>query len=345
MAKSTISDVARRANVSIATVSRYLNKSSFITNDKVRAIEEAIFELGYKKSAKSKKNHAERKMRIGVVGYAFHDLWVSQLLSGINEEVKKRKHTISLETSLATNPKDLMNLKILSDNDIDGFIFLGGSFSDDIGHIDSEIPILLVGHDNMINNWPTINIDNELGGYIATNYVIQNGHKVIAHICGPQHLKDGRDRLLGYKRALKTAGIAFDSTLVVDGYYETKHGLWQAQALLKNRPDITAIFCANDLCAFGAIQGLHQIGYKVPDDVSIVGFDDMLMADVFIPRLTTIRQPSFELGELAIKMLFDIIDGRKLDHKVPKVTLVERDSVRPNEAPTMPPSVTHFRLS
>ena len=327
MAKPTISDVAKRANVSIATVSRYLNKSSYIKADKIKDIEEAIFEVGYQKRDNSKTNNTKRKMKIGVVGYAFHDLWISQLLSGMNQEAKERRHTLSLDTSLASNPQEIMNLDKLSNIDIDGLIILGGSVPKEVDKLDCSIPVLFVGHDKVTNNHLTINIDNELGGYMATNYLIQNGHKVIAHICGPQHLKDAKDRLSGYKRALKRAGIAFDSKLVVQGQYEVNHGLWQAQALLKTRPDVSAIFGANDLCSFGAIQGLHQLGYKVPGDISVVGFDDMLMADVFIPRLTTIKQPSFSLGKLAIKMLFDFIDGRNISYEVPTVKLIERDSV------------------
>lgn len=327
--KSTIYDVAQRANVSTATVSRYLNRTSFIATDKVAAIEKAIFELGFRPRERKNRPITQRNMRIGVVAPSYDTAWVSAILEGMSTRMRSHSYDLMVETTQAKVERERKELHDYIQRKVDGIIVMGGSLSSqEVMKICGTVPVLFVSRDGDTGRIPVLNIDNELGGYLATNHLIQRGHTKIAHICGTQNLLDARQRLAGYRRALVSAGIAYDSDLVVDGHNDQHGGLWQAQALIKKHPDITAMFASNDLCSFGAIQGLHQLGFQVPQDVSVVGFDDVHMADYFIPRLTTIHQPFFEIGELAINYILQTIDGHDASFEIPPVKFIERDSTR-----------------
>ncbi|MBM7037237.1 LacI family DNA-binding transcriptional regulator [Vibrio ulleungensis] len=327
--KATIYDVAKHASVSPATVSRYLNRTSFITKEKVDAIETAIFELGFRPRKRKNQPSTKRNMLIGVVAPSYDTSWVSAILEGMSSRMHCHSYDLIVETTQWKLERERMELQDYVQRKVDGIIVLGGFLSSvEVKQICGSIPVLFMSRDGESGDIPVLNIDNELGGYLATNHLIQKGHRKIAHVCGPQRSLDARERLAGYKRALKSAGIAYDPELVGDGHYDQYGGFWQAQAIKKKRPDVTAMFVANDLCAFGAIQALHQMGIAVPKDVSVVGFDDVQMADYYIPRLTTIRQPFFEIGELAINYILDIIGGNDANYEVPAVSFFERESTR-----------------
>lgn len=327
--KATIYDVAQHANVSTATVSRYLNRTSFIATEKVTAIEQAIFELGFRPRERKNRPVTQRNMRIGIVAPSYDTSWVSAILEGMSTRMHSHSYDLMVETTQGKVQRERTELHDYIQRKVDGIIVMGGSLSStEVLNICGNIPVLFVSRDGDTGNIPVLNIDNELGGYLATNHLIQRGHTKIAHICGSQNLLDARQRLAGYRRALVSAGIPYNSDLVVDGHNDQNGGLWQAQALIKKHPDITGLFASNDLCAFGAMQGLHQLGYSVPNAVSVVGFDDVHMADYFIPRLTTIHQPFFEIGELAINYILEIIDGHKASFEIPPVRIIERDSTR-----------------
>lgn len=328
--KSTIYDVATHAGVSPATVSRYLNRTSFISKDKVDKIEKAIFELGFRSRKRKNQPTTKRNMLIGVVAPSYDTTWVSAILDGMTGRMHSHSYDLMVETTQYKVERERLELQDFAQRGVDGLIVLGGYLSSkEVKQICGNTPVLFMSRDGESGDIPVLNIDNELGGYLATTHLIQKGHRRIAHIHGPQRSLDARQRFEGYRRALKAAGIPYDSSLVGDGNYDQYGGFWQAQALKKKNADITAIFAANDLCAFGAMQALHQMGLNVPDDISVVGFDDVEMSDYFIPRLTTIRQPFIELGGIAINYILDVINGHQTDYELPAVTIVERDSCRP----------------
>ncbi|WP_051333679.1 LacI family DNA-binding transcriptional regulator [Aliagarivorans marinus] len=327
--KSTIYDVATHAGVSPATVSRYLNRTSFISKDKVDKIEKAIFELGFRSRKRKNQPTTKRNMLIGVVAPSYDATWVSAILAGMTRRMHCHSYDLLVETTQWKLERERMEMQDFVQRGVDGLIVLGGYLSSkEVKAICGNTPVLFMSRDGESGDIPVLNIDNELGGYLATTHLIQKGHRRIAHIHGPQRSLDARERMEGYKRALKAAGIPYDSSLVGDGNYDQYGGFWQAQAIMKKHPDVTAIFVANDQCSFGAIQALHQMGLKVPEHVSIVGFDDVEMSDFFIPRLTTIRQPFLEIGELAINYIFDVIGGNQANYELPAVSIVERDSCR-----------------
>ena len=185
---------------------------------------------------------------------------------------------------------------------------------------------MLVG--NQIDGWENlcIYVDNEQAGWEATQHLIELGHTKIAHITGIADHQDSIRRLKGYRRALEEANIEVDEDLICDGNFDGPSGLAGIETLLKRGKSFTAIFAANDTTAFGARLGLYRKGIRVPEDVSIVGFDDQEEASLVTPPLTTIRQPAEEIGIAAAEALLKLIN--KQDYKIEKqkATLTRRES-------------------
>ncbi len=175
----------------------------------------------------------------------------------------------------------------------------------------------------------SIAIDNEYGGLLAARHLTDNGHRVIGHLTGPLSFPDSRARLQGYRQGLEEAGIAFDDTLVIESDWLEEGGYQATMRLLKRRPDITAVFAGNDQMAIGSYQALRATGKRIPDDISVVGFDDVVFARYLYPTLTTVRQPLLEMGEAAAGLVLAALRGEK-----PEVTeqfepeLAVRQSVR-----------------
>lgn len=325
----TIYDVAKRANVSPATISRYLNRSTFIKPDKIVAIEKAIFELGFRPRQHKNQSATKRTMLIGIIAPCYDTAWVSTILEGMSSCSHQHNYDLLIETTQWQQDRERIELQGYKQRNVDGVIVLGGLLpASEVKNICQSLPVLFLSRGGEMGDIPVLNIDNELGGYLATTHLIQKGHTKIAYLSGPQHNLDAIQRFTGYQRALQSAGIAYNPQWVGNANFDQYGGFWQAQALKKKHPELTAIFAANDLSAFGAIQALHQMGLAVPKDVSIIGFDDVATANFFIPRLTTVQQPFFEIGQVAINAMLNMINGHQADYAIPAVTIIERESCR-----------------
>jgi LacI family transcriptional regulator len=173
-----------------------------------------------------------------------------------------------------------------------------------------ERPLVVVGRSIAGIERQCLRVDDVLAAQQATSYLIDLGHRRIAHIAGPATHQDGVDRREGYGRALESAGLPLDEKLIVAGDYTEQSGLLALQALFSRGVMFTAIFIANDQMAYGARLGLYRRGIRVPEDVSIVGFDDLLASAYTTPPLTTIRQPSFEMGRAAAQAMLDLLEQR-----------------------------------
>ncbi|WP_241033799.1 LacI family DNA-binding transcriptional regulator [Vibrio maerlii] len=324
--KATIYDVAEEANVSPATVSRYLNRTSAIAKEKVTAIERAIYDLGFR--PKPRGNKANRTMRIGVVAPSYETSYVTHLLDGMDMGMYHLAYEIIIETTQWKVEREKRELENLVRSGVDGLVIMGGLLEESIiKEIVGDLPTLTICRSPQ-GIFPDFNVDSELGGYMATNHLIQLGHTKIAHIHGPMQSQDARDRLAGYKRALNSAGMEINDKLIVDGEYSEDGGFRAIEKLLKRGVPFTGIFVSNDVCSYGAIQALYQHNISVPNDISIVGFDDLPLSKYFIPRLTTIRQPFKELGSIAIRYLIDLINGYKPKYDAPNVNLIARESCK-----------------
>ncbi|MCI0731687.1 MAG: substrate-binding domain-containing protein, partial [Chloroflexi bacterium] len=211
---------------------------------------------------------------------------------------------------------------------VDGLIVVGGATPDQtLCQIGEEVPLIVVGRRISGLESQSVYVDNFEAAYQATHYLIQAGHQQIAYIAGILSHQDAFDRREGYVQALKDAGNVANQDLIVGGDFRRHSGVLAVEMLLTRGQTFSAIFAANDQMAFGARLALFRRGIRVPDDVSIIGFDDQPDSAYMIPPLTTVRQPAVEMGEAAAQAILDLLKGKPVDVPVFPTQLIMRESV------------------
>lgn len=331
---ATIKDVAKAAGVSPTTVSNVIHgNAGRVSPQTVEKIRQTIQELGYvpNLSARSLVSNASRI--IGVINHVvplesggfFQDPFSGALMAGIEEALRQSGYYLMVRT--VDSITELLNL--LANWNIDGLIFIGifpQAFYQAIHK--THTPFLLI--DSYIDDPGPLQLrlKDEEGGYMATRHLIEQGHREIL-FCGPESKGEGviSHRRNGYLRALKEAGLPFRP----ENEYACEFNIEDGRALgqkLSQRSDFTAIFATADILAAGVISGLQSAGRRVPEDVSVVGFDDLHIARLITPQLTTIHQDIVGRGEAAARMLLSSLEGERPENQVFPVTLVQRQSVR-----------------
>ena len=197
---------------------------------------------------------------------------------------------------------------------VDGLIIVGSNIQEknfSLALLEQEIPFILVESNFSDPRVNCIWVDNIEGAYLATNHLVEKGHRKIAHITGNLYYQVALDRLEGYKKALLEAGIEYSEELVVSGNFVWQSGYETMKDVLRHHPQCTAVFVASDAMAYGALQAISEAGLIVPDDIGIIGFDDLEFSNLTNPALTTIRQPRYQMGQKAMEMLTDILQGEE----------------------------------
>ncbi|NIY93132.1 substrate-binding domain-containing protein [Vibrio diazotrophicus] len=330
MKKPTIYDIARLAGVSVSTVSRYSNRKAYICKDKVRAIEQAMFELNFKPKNTKISTNRLRSMKIGVVIPTFDNSYFSCILNGMNHWAQNSAYSLRIESSNFSKVREQKTIKQMMDVGVDALVLIVNlSSEDEIKQLVGDLPILVVAGSNL-GTLPSIKIDNVIAGSIATNHLIQLGHTKIVHAHGRlDEGPDAGDRLKGYKKSLLEAGLNVDENLIVNGGYYFEYSYQAINELLSRGVEFTAVFAANDLSAYGVIQALKEHELGIPEDVSVIGFDDLYTSAICNPSLTTIRQPLYEMGELAMQYICDLTSMNASLPHVPPVELIKRESSGP----------------
>ena len=311
MKGATIRDVARRARVSHQTVSRVINGQENVTAATRERVLDAIRELEYVPSAVARSLSSNRTHTLGMVTTDVSDHFFSEAVAGAEAEARKRGYFLIIGSIEEGSEDDERTyLRLMLERRVEGLIVavprLRIADDDILADAVARIPTVLVASDIELAGADHVDIDNRRGGHEATGYLVAQRHRVIATITGPLDWPSARARLDGYRDALREAGIAADRALVepcVDWGLES--GRRAADRLLSSAPTLTAIFAQSDLLALGAIAALRARGLRVPQDVSVVGFDDIPVSSVFDPPLTTVRQPMREVGELAARLIGD----------------------------------------
>lgn len=331
----TILDVAKAAGVSIKTVSRVVNNESSVsptTRDKVLT---AIETLGYTPNPS-----AQRLARghTGIVGLLIHDTapsFIMEVLKGVMDVGEARGYQSSLHRCDVTQPEQVARiLRMAAQHQIEGLIFTPPCDTSDefIAALKKiRFPfVILMSHDRDLQK-PWVVTSNEQGSFELTCHLLELGHRRIGFIQGNADHQDTWDRLKGYQRALQTYGISFDSQLVRQGFWTSESGLACARDLLagyRESHEPTAIVATNDEMAAGVIQAAWQLGLRCPEDVSVVGFDDVPLAGQLSPPLTTVNQPIREMASRAMEMLIDdFLEGEGIiQHVEVKTRLIIRQS-------------------
>lgn len=329
MRRVTIREVAKRAGVSYQTVSRVINNSPEVAEATRAQVQRTIAELNYHPNAQAVSLSRNRSDIVGMIVNNSRDAFFAQIIDGACQALSEQGRFMLLAlTDSASQPETIDVL--LQSRRIDGIIIvlpLEISLEHAARLVESRLPLVLVDfqYDLDIDH---IAVDNFRGAYEATEHLINLGHRRIGIICGRRDIPVGQVRLDGYCAALEAYGIPFDPALVAPGDFSFESGSQGMEQLLAVDPRPTAVFACDDPMAFGALRLLHQRGLRVPQDISIIGFDDIPEARHSNPPLTTIRQPLLEMGRIASEFICRRIDGElseRLRLVVP-TSLVERDS-------------------
>lgn len=331
-----IEDVALAAGVSTQTVSRVVNNRPEVLPATRQRVLDAISLLGYEPSLFARGLAGSKSHIIGMIAEDLSEPMMAHFIAAVELEAKRRGYFLLVSSNINPDPENPIYARMLASRHVDGILFsrLGEAqqekqYLQDL--LAQNIPLVALGDwreaQGMVSS---VGLDEVDGGYQATRYLLDLGHRQIGLITGPSENSAAINRRKGYEQALAEFGIAFDPSLLAEGDWTFGSGFRAAIALLQRHPEVTAMFCENDRMAIGAIQAIQQSGRRVPEDVSIIGFDDIPDAAYANPALTTMRQSAEKIGEMAAQMLFEKIENPSLPVQriEMKAALVERNSCK-----------------
>ncbi len=337
---ATILDVSKRAGVSRSTVSRVVADNGYVSDAKRRAIERAIADLGYRPNTMARGLRSNRSDIIGGVVVNVGSPFYAQMVGGTQMVCRAAGKSMLVTSGHAELESESRAIVELIDRACDGLIlYLENPMRDDVLDIvrNSGVPIITIGGDECPVAKARIVIDNFSGARDAMRHLLQLGHRRVAHLSGGLMYRDSRERLRGIEAALVEFGLTKSDIFIDYGQFEESFGFDATERLLQSGQQVTAIFAGDDDIAAGALLALKRHGIRVPEDVSLVGFDDNFHARHLTPALTTVRQPILEAGQLAARLLLRLLAGHELEETEITVPtqLVTRDSVaapKPNGA-------------
>lgn len=310
----TIKDVAAKAGVSYQTVSRVLNDKGEVADDTRLRIQAAIDELEFRPNAVARSLVSQRTHVLGLLTADFSDYTHARIIEGAETEARRRGYLIFVTGGERGPDGEPLDTPLLTQHQHQAeglFIVYHGANRDRydlFNQMPRDLPLVTIGYAPGRAGVLTVGIANVEGGRQATEHLIRLGHRSIAQITGPMQMYASQERYQGYEEALKTAGIVCEPEMIASGAWTSADG-YRATLRLLDQAQFTALFVQNDRMAMGALQALRERGRAVPDDVAVVGFDDIPSTPYFDPPLTTVHQPTFELGEAGARLLIDQING------------------------------------
>ncbi len=308
----TIYQVAERAGVSLSTVSRVLNGKASVNKVLKERVEKAVKELNYRPNSVARSLANNRTDSVGVLVPELNAPFFGDLMQAVESTLRAAdKHVIiSVGRNCLETEKDAV--EFLISRNCDALIMHAEALSDEylLELNQSKLPVALVNR--QVEGLPEActSLDNEKGGYLATRHLLELGHKDIAYISGPTDKCDASLRLEGHRRALSEAGLPINPQLIFNGDYSEEDGKIGLLELMARDVPFTALVCANDWMASGAISCARDLGMSLPHDLSVVGFDDVVFAHHVFPRLTTVSNPIAEMAEMSAKYILNKVYGQ-----------------------------------
>jgi LacI family transcriptional regulator len=333
----TIFDVARASGVSYSTVSRVLNDFAFVKSSTREKVLSTASELGYVANLQARSLAGGKSNLIGMVVPNLDNAYVNVLSQSIDEALSSAGYDLMVYTTHRKKGKEAQFVNTMMGGLSDGLLLMVPVIEHETlepSYLEllrqRQFPYVLIGQTDEQKKSTVVDSSNWQGSYEATRYLIELGHKKIAFITGFMAIHSAKERLAGYEAALQEAGIAVDESLIVEGDFQVQGGYKATLRLLRASPRPTAIFASNDVSAFGAMDALRHAGLDVPKDISVIGFDDVPQASTTYPKLTTVRQPLVEMGQMAVKLLLEHIEQptRAARHITLETQLVKRDSCK-----------------
>lgn len=327
----SIYDIAKRLGVSASTVSRGLHDHPGIGKKTKEKIRELAKEMGYIPSDVARSLSESKTRTIGMVMTTVSELFVGKVVEGVEEYAIEAGYNVFLNTHKNDPERERAVLEAFRRRRVDGLIALTSHIFDQYPHFieQFDVPVVIINDQHVSHKLHTVSIDDVAGAELAVGHLIALGHRRIGYVGVGNRPKSNPYRLQGYQRALQKAGIAPDRALIVDSHLEdhAERGRASLKRLLAAR--VTAVFCYNDMIALGLLSACSQHGLLVPDDLSVVGFDNISISAYTIPPLTTIHQPRFKLGQLAMRMMLELINGQMPHNQLLSADLIIRESTAP----------------
>ncbi|MDM5339605.1 LacI family DNA-binding transcriptional regulator [Fictibacillus enclensis] len=333
---ATIKDIAKHAGVSVTTVSRALNGYSDVnekTREKIKAVAR---ELQYSPNLLARSLVMKKTKTIGLLVSGMRiegskDNFTYEVLCGINDCAGERGYDLILFSTNSEQQQQKTYNQLCQERKVDGVILQGIKTDDPYLKevVESDIPCVLVDIPIESDSVGYVTTNNKQGAKIAVDHLIELGHRQIGMINGHEQAFVSKQRLQGYQEALDQAKIDYQEQYVVNGSFLESEAEVQAEKLLHAHPEITAVFCASDLMALGAMKAARRMGKRIPDDLSVAGFDNIMLASYSSPTLTTIAQDRYQIGFESAILLIDMLEGKDGTHKkVLKTSLVKRESTQ-----------------
>ena len=305
MMRPTIYDIARLAGVSTATVSKVFNQTGNISEKTRRRILEISKELNYQPNVLASALNGKKTFSLGLLIPDMVNPFFAELARNVEDRAQELGFNLIICNTDNDMKKEIKYIQLLRQKSVDGIIVATGVRNDEFLKelIDQRVPIALVAREMSVLSTSTVLVDDFAGGYNATRHLIELGHRRIAVIAESMSVSSSKERVRGYRHALEEAELRYDEELVLTSDFSIESGRVTALAILQRPSRPTAIFACNDLLAIGALQAAKELGIRVPDDLSVVGFDNTILASITDPPMTTVAQPIRAMGHQVVDLI------------------------------------------
>ena len=329
---ATIKDVAKMAGVSTTTVSHVINKTRFVAEDTEKLVLQAIKDLNYSPSAVARSLKINTTKSIGMIVTTSETPYFAEIIHAVEEHCYRQGYSLFLCNTQNNAEKIRNHLDMLAQKRVDGILVMCSEYLPDSLNILTNFETIPM----VVMDWGP-NVDTDIiqdnsfnGGYLATQHLIENGHKHIGIIAGELSKTTAKTRYEGFVHAMQEAGLIINPNWVMEGFFEPEDGYECMNKILRQDTLPTAVFCCNDVMALGAISAITEKGLRVPDDISIIGYDNIHSSRFYAPPLTTIHQSKSRLGAQAVNLLFERIANKDNERETIEIhpELVVRKSVK-----------------
>ncbi|MFD3446578.1 LacI family DNA-binding transcriptional regulator [Microbacteriaceae bacterium 4G12] len=322
---STIKDVAKLAGVSVATVSRVLNKNGYVHEDTLKKVEKAIELLNYKPSTVARSLYKKSSRLIGLVVPDILNPFFPEVARAVEDIAQEEGYTVVLCNSDESLEKEKAYIDVLLRNNVDGFI-VATNPQNSVNYMNLDVPVVAIDR-IFTDRISTVYADNYKGSKQATELLLQKGCQCLAHVRGPRDVSTANERYEGFLDVVAKKNIPY---VVVESEFDLETSEQVAIQLLKEHPQIDGIVAGNDLIAVAAVKAALQQGIQIPEGLQIIGFDGISMTEMMYPSITTVAQPIYEMGKIATQLLLRKINGEQLsgENYCLSVDIIERDTTK-----------------
>lgn len=331
---ATMKDIAKLAGVSTSTVSHVINKTRFVSEEISERVNNAAKELNYyAPSALARSLKVNRTKTIGMLVTTSTNPFFGEVVKGVERSCYQKGYSLILCNTEGDNERMRESINTLLQKRVDGLILMCSSLEGeriDVFERYPDIPVVVMDWGPMLFTSDKIQDNSLRGGYLAAKYLIDCGHKEVGCITGPLIKHQAQMRYEGYKRAILETELEFNANWIVESDFECEGGYQAFKKMVERGPLPSSIFVSNDMMAMGVINAANELGIQIPEQLSIIGYDDIHIAKFMSPSLTTIHQPKYRLGQAAVETLLRKLDEKFVEAQVVQLepTLVERNSVK-----------------